>query len=172
MTATELKKIAPAAKTTNCNIYAPLLTSAMEKNGIVTKLRRCHFIAQLLHESGSLTYTREIASGKAYDGRKDLGNVQPGDGVRFKGRGLIQVTGRANYTQLGNDMGIDCVAHPELLEQPEYAVLSAVWYWNKRNLNKWADADDIFTITRRINGGTNGLADRQNFFNRAKKILT
>lgn len=171
MTGTELKKIAPAAKTANCNLYAPLLTAAMEKHGIVTKLRRCHFLAQILHESGSLNYVREIASGKAYEGRKDLGNVQPGDGVRFRGRGLIQITGRANYTEVAKDFGIDCINKPELLEQPEYAVLTAVWFWNKRNLNKWADADDIFTITRRINGGLNGIDDRKKYFSNAKLTI-
>ncbi len=87
------------------------------------------FIAQIAHESGELTYVQEIASGKAYEGRKDLGNTQPGDGIRYKGRGLIQLTGRANYEKYGQLMGLDLINNPELLEEPEFAALSAAYFW-------------------------------------------
>lgn len=168
----QLKQIAPSAKSQNCELYAPILTTEMAAGGINTQLRICHFLAQVLHESGSLNYVRELASGKAYEGRKDLGNIIKGDGVKFKGRGLIQITGRANYQTLSGLWGIDLLDKPELLEQPLYAVKSAIWFWNSRCLNKFADTDNIRDIALRINGGFNGLADRMQFLDRAKKILT
>ncbi len=171
MTAEQLKQIAPTAQKSKCAAYAPLLTKCMAEGGINTYLRICHFLAQMLHESGALNYVEEIASGAAYEGRKDLGNVQKGDGVRFKGRGLIQITGRANYTQIAKDLKIDCVNNPELLELPENAVRSAVWFWNLRKLNQFADADDIFNITRKINGGTNGFDNRKKYLVKAKYVL-
>jgi putative chitinase len=171
MTVLQLKQIAPSAKSQNCELYAPILTAEMMTGGINTQLRICHFLAQALHESGSLNYVRELASGKAYEGRKDLGNIVKGDGVKFKGRGLIQITGRANYETLSKLWEVDLLDKPELLEQPEYAVKSAIWFWNSRCLNKFADTDNIRDITRRINGGFNGLADRMQFLDRAKKIL-
>lgn len=171
MTGLQLKQIAPFAMSKNCELYAPILTTEMLSGNINTPLRQCHFIAQILHESGSLNYTKELASGKAYEGRRDLGNIIKGDGVKFKGRGLIQITGRTNYETLSKLWNIDLLDKPELLEQPLYAVKSAVWFWNSRYLNKFADTDNIRGITRRINGGFNGLADRMQFLDQAKKIL-
>lgn len=130
-----------------------------------------HWLAQVAHESGELRYTKELASGKAYEGRKDLGNTQAGDGVKFKGRGLIQITGRANYTAYAKFCGYDVVAKPELLEQPVGAVKSAMWYWQTHGLNELADGDKFVTITRRINGGTNGLESRRKYLNRAKNVF-
>ena len=124
-------------------------------------MRQATFLSQLAHESGRFYYVEEIASGKAYEGRKDLGNVKPGDGVRYKGRGLIQLTGRANYRQLSQELGVDFENNPDLLKSPQYAVQSACWFWQSRNLNEFADVRDIKTITKRINGGYNGLADRE-----------
>ena len=167
----QLLKIAPSCMQRNAVVYAPILTEEMKSHNISTPLRICHFLAQTLHESGYLNYVEEIASGKAYEGRKDLGNTTPGDGVRFKGRGLIQITGRANYMSISKAFNIDCVNHPELLEQPINAVKSAIWFWNSKGLNKYADADDLFTITRRINGGTNGFADRKQLLINAKLII-
>lgn len=171
MTGLQLKQIAPFSKSQNCELYAPILTTEMLTGSITTNLRICHFLAQILHESGSLNYVRELASGKAYEGRKDLGNVVKGDGVKFKGRGLIQITGRANYETLSKLWGVDLLDKPELLELPLYAVKSAIWFWNSRFLNKFADTDNIRDITRRINGGFNGIADRMQFLERAKKAL-
>ena len=171
MTPEQLLKIAPSCMPRNAAVYAPILTTEMQLHDVSTPLRICHFLAQILHESGCLNYVEEIASGKAYEGRKDLGNTMPGDGVRFKGRGLIQITGRANYASISKAFNIDCVNHPELLEQPDNAVKSAIWFWNSRNLNRYADADDLFTITRRINGGTNGFADRKQLLINAKLII-
>jgi len=147
----------------------PYLLEGMKKYAINTKLRHNHFIAQLAHESGEFRYMEELASGAAYEGRKDLGNTQAGDGVRFKGRGLIQITGRANYTAVGKALGVDFLSSPELLETPQYAVISACWFWNSRNLNVLADKDDFLGITKKVNGGTNGLSDRKMYLDRAEK---
>lgn len=113
----------------------------------------------------------EKIANKVYGGRADLGNTEDGDGWRFHGRGLIQLTGRTNYTVCGQALGQDFVNHPELLLQPEYACLSAGWFWNKRNLNALADNEDWDTLTRRINGGTNGKDDRINRTHKAMDIL-
>lgn len=124
-------------------------------------LRLAHFMAQLLHESGSFRYMEEIASGADYENRRDLGNTQPGDGKRFKGRGPIQITGRANYRDFGDAIGVDLIATPERASEPYIGLHLALAYWRSRNLNRLADADDVVGITRRINGGTNGVADRK-----------
>ncbi len=113
----------------------------------------------------------EYASGEAYENHEDLGNTEPGDGKRFKGRGLIQLTGRANYRQFSQAIGEDFVANPTQLEQLPYCVLVAGWFWHDRNLNPLADQDDVVAITRRINGGTNGLEDRKDFLQKAKAVL-
>lgn len=119
MSKEELRKIAIYATQKNINTFYPYLQKYMEEYGIVGRLRESAFIAQIIHESGSFKYVRELASGEAYEGRKDLGNTQPGDGVKFKGRGLIQITGRSNYTQISKEFGIDFVNIPILLESPE-----------------------------------------------------
>ncbi len=153
------------------DIFLPYLNKYMLKYGICTRLRVCHFLAQIAHESGELRYTKEIASGKEYEGRKDLGNVKPGDGVRYKGRGLIQITGRANYKQISDATGIDFIGHPDWMELPQWAVMSACWWWDNRGLNRLADKDALTLITQRINGGTNGLQDRLKYLARAKKAI-
>lgn len=124
-------------------------------------LRLAHFMAQLIHESGSFRYMEEIASGGAYEGRTDLGNTQPGDGVRYKGRGPIQITGRANYRYFGDKIGIAIEANPTLAASPSIGLHLALEYWADRRLNALADADDVEGITRKINGGVNGLDDRK-----------
>ena len=151
--------------------YAPLLQSTADKFSINTPQRLAAFLAQLAHESGELRYTREIASGGAYEHRKDLGNLADGDGVRYKGRGLIQITGRTNYRLAGVACGYDYENHPELMEQPDHACLVSGWYWSAHGLNMLADHDDFVGITRRINGGTNGLSERTAYWNRAKSAL-
>ena len=138
---------------------------------ISTPLRLAAFLAQIGHESGRMRYVEELGKGYAYEGRKDLGNIHKGDGKKFKGRGLIQLTGRANYTELSNDTGIDFVSQPMMLELPEYAVMSACWFWRKRRLNKLADNGEFREITRRINGGYNGLEDREKLYVNCKRML-
>ncbi len=124
-------------------------------------LRLAHFMAQLIHESGSFRYMEEIASGQAYEGRADLGNTEPGDGVRFKGRGPIQITGRANYRKFGRRIGIDLEHNPTIAAVPSIGLHLALEYWKDHNLNGLAEADDVVAITRKINGGVNGLDDRK-----------
>lgn len=125
-----------------------------------SELRLAHFLGQLAHESGSFRYMEELASGAAYEGRRDLGNTQPGDGKRYKGRGPIQITGRANYRFFGRKIGIDIERHPELAAFPSIGLHLALEYWKARNLNFAADQDDVRAITKAINGGYNGLEDR------------
>ena len=124
-------------------------------------LRLAHFLAQLIHESGSFRYMEEIASGQAYEGRRDLGNTQPGDGKLFKGRGPIQITGRSNYRRYGARIGIDIERHPEIAALPSIGLHLALEYWKVNGLNTFADADNVLAITKAINGGTNGLDDRK-----------
>lgn len=147
------------------------LNDCLSRYQINTELRVCHFLAQILHESGSFVYFKELASGSAYEGREDLGNTEKGDGVRFKGRGLIQITGRSNYKKLSEDLGQDFISHPELLENHQWGVISAGWFWDKKHLNQFADLDDLTTITKRINGGLNGLSDRKQYLIKAKSVL-
>ncbi|EXB27854.1 chitinase class I family protein [Acinetobacter baumannii 1437282] len=134
-------------------------------------LRVAHFMAQLAHESGNFRYMEEIASGRAYEGRKDLGNTEKGDGTRYKGRGPIQLTGRANYRKYGRALGIDFENNPEIVALPSIGMLVACKYWYDNGLNELADKDDINLITRRINGGDNGLDDRKAKLNTMKGML-
>ena len=124
-------------------------------------LRLIHFLAQVAHDSGNFRYMEEIASGAAYEGRKDLGNTQAGDGKRFKGRGPIQLTGRANYRKYGQQLGIDFENNPAIVAIPSVGLLVACKFWSDNGLNELADKDNVMAIARRINGGTNGLADRK-----------
>ena len=130
-----LKEVMPQSTEANRQKYLEWLNYFMPKYGIDTDKEVAAFIAQIGHESQQLLYSEEIASGKAYEGRKDLGNTQQGDGVKFKGRGLIQITGRFNYTQLSKDLGEDFIKNPELLSTSKYAVQSACWFWNYKKLN-------------------------------------
>ena len=153
--------------------YQPI-AEVLARYQVNTPLRIAHFLAQIGHESGCLRYTKEIATGEAYEGRKDLGNDQPGDGKRFKGRGLIQLTGRSNYRDYGRVCGRDFEHRddPELVAtDPALAVDVAGWFWSRRNLNELADRDDLREITRRINGGFNGLEHRSALLTRAKWLL-
>lgn len=163
-----IKRIDPNVKKT----YASALNPAMTAGSITTPPRVAAFLAQILHESASFQFLRELASGTAYEGRKDLGNTQPGDGVRYKGRGFIQLTGRANFRSAGSDLGIDLENNPDLAEQPDIAAQLAVWFWNKKNLNVKADVGDFIGITRAINGGTRGLQQRTRLYESAKQVLS
>lgn len=141
--------------------------------GINTPLRAVHYLAQVFHESAALRYTEEIASGKAYEGREDLSNTQKGDGVKFKGRGFIQITGRANYQAYANSgycVG-DLMKHPEWLSKSPGNQKASMWFWKTKGLNELADKDDIRAITKKVNGGYNGLADRMFYYRRFKKEL-
>ena len=155
------------------------LASAMPRvitlAGLTSDLRLAHFFAQCAHESAGLTTTREMGDAayftRHYEGRRDLGNTQPGDGARFHGRGLIQLTGRANYAHASKELCVDLVAHPELVEAFPYAAIIAALFWRDHGLNALADADDARAVTRDVNGGLNGLASRLTFLAHAKQAL-
>ena len=156
--------------------WSDALTAAMAGGQINTRLRIAAFLAQIGHESGSLVYSKELGGPSyfaKYDGRKDLGNTEPGDGPRFAGRGLIQVTGRANYLKASQALFGDdrLLRKPDLLEVPDWAAKSAVWYWTTRDLNALADQDRFTDITKAINGGTNGLEDRKARYKFALTVL-
>lgn len=170
MTPDELREMMPYAGT-RAEIYAEPLTLTMVEFQIDTPKRQAAWLANLAHESGSLRYVEEIASGTAYEGRKDLGNTEPGDGKRFKGRGFGQVTGRENYRLCGIALGLDLIANPELLEQPLPAARSAGWFWKVKNLAPLADADKFGSICRLWNGGYNGLDDRIQHWLRIRRCL-
>jgi putative chitinase len=168
------------------------------KYEVNTPLRLAHFLGQIVHESNlqpieeNLNYSasglirvfrkyftdleaiqfqrqpKKIAN-RVYANR--MGNVAQNDGYHFRGRGFIQITGRENYTKLSNDTDIDFINNPDLLLTEANALLSALWYWNKNGLNRFADKDDVITITKRINGGTIGLNDRIKKVNKWKQLL-
>ncbi|MBJ2267900.1 glycoside hydrolase family 19 protein [Pseudomonas sp. MF6772] len=156
-------------------VFVSVLNTAMSKYGIVTVRRIAAFIAQVGHESGQLRHVREIwgptAQQAGYEGRADLGNTVKGDGSKYRGRGLIQITGRANYAACGEALALDLVNHPELLEQPQHASMSAAWFWKMKGLNDLAERGQFLTITRRINGGLNGIDDRLELWKKAQAVL-
>lgn len=180
LNASKLAGIMINAKPSVIDRYSAPLITQMPENQISSPLRMAHFLAQLAHESGELRYAEELADGKAYESRRDLGNTMPGDGPRFKGRGLIQLTGRSNYTQYSKARGSDFITgdNPRrLAKDPKIAVDVACWFWNSRGLNKLADEDDVLKISIRINGVNrttklpNGLEDRKAKLERARFFL-
>ena len=171
ITEQQLKLIYPFSTSENRLKYLPYLNQYMNEYEITTLIRIWSYLSQIGHESGQLRYSEEIASGKAYEGRKDLGNTEIGDGIWYKGRGLIQITGRFNYEKLTNYFGVDFIQEPELLKTPEWAIKSSLWFWRIKGLNEIADTGDFEKLTRRINGGLNGLKDRLEIFERCKKYI-
>jgi putative chitinase len=171
LTKEQIRKIAPNSKDEIIDPLVVYLNKYMPKYEVNNYLRVCHFLAQAAHEAASFRTLEEYASGAAYEGRRDLGNTQRGDGVRYKGRGIFQLTGRANYRDIGKKIGMDLENNPELAESPEVSVLTALEYWNFRNLNKWADEDNVERITRLINGGLNGFEDRKKYLARCKQVI-
>ena len=150
---------------------AASLNSRFNEARLNTPLRMAHFLAQAAHETDGFHTLQEYASGRAYEGRKDLGNTEPGDGVRYKGRGIFQLTGRANYRNFGDYLKLDLENNPMLASDPDVSVRIALAYWDWHKLNDFADMDDVKRITRRINGGYNGLESRIIYLQRAKKAL-
>lgn len=165
------------------DLYYPHFLKTIKLYEINTVNRIAAFCAQIAHESGSLTYVEEIATGSNYDGRKDLGNLEPEaieaakaknttPGRFYKGHGLLQITGYYNHKNCGIDLGIDLVHYPNLLTQPKYAMLSAGWFWKKNCLNYLADLNQFTKITRKINGGLNGQEERNAFYAKNISVLT
>ncbi len=167
----QLGRIYREAPKSRIERFLPYLNKVFDEFDINTPQRLRMFLAQIGHESGQLRYVRELASGEAYENRKDLGNTSPGDGVRYKGRGLIQITGKSNYALVSLALGLPLLEKPELLEEDEPACRSAGWFWWKRNLNTLADQGKFELITRRINGGLNGYADRMKLYHRAREVI-
>ena len=186
-----------------CKYYIDALNKVLPEYKIDTKLRLCHFLAQILHESGNLKYksenlnysakalrsvfgkyfkTDEIANqyarkpekiaNRVYANRMGNGDEASGDGWKFRGRGLIQLTGHDNYKICGISIKLDLLNNPDLvINTAEASVKAACWFWNKNNLNTFADKDDVKSITKRINGGFNGIEDRESILKRAKSVL-
>jgi predicted chitinase len=167
----ELRQIMPNCPAAKRADYLPFMQQAMAEFDITSYLREAAFLAQLAHESAELRYMEEIASGAAYEGRKDLGNTHPGDGKRYKGRGPIQLTGRANYSRYGQLLGLDLVNNPTVAATKEVGFRIAGQFWKLNGLNELADQQKFKTITKRINGGYNGLDDRIKYYDRARKVL-
>lgn len=170
-----LKKIAPTGKASILADLATYLPMALENANINTPLRVGHFLAQAAHETDGFKTLQEYwgptAAQKRYEGRADLGNVVKGDGSLFRGRGIFQLTGRANYETFGKKLGVDMVADPKLASTGKISVLTACEYWKARSINTPADKDDITAVTKKINGGTNGLDDRKAYYAKIKKLL-
>lgn len=170
-----LLRLAPAANAAIIASMADRFDELARDTGITTRLRLCHFLAQAAHETDGFR-TLEEYGGPAYfvryEGRRDLGNTQAGDGIRYHGRGIFQLTGRANYRRFGQVLGIDLEAEPERAKEPAVALSVAFAYWRERGLTAAADADDIERVTKLINGGRNGLAARTRYLKLAETIWT
>jgi len=166
-----IRRIAPRGKPSIINGLADAMPRLIQLASLNTARRQSHFLAQLAHESDGFRTTTEYASGGAYEGRRDLGNTRRGDGPRFKGRGLIQLTGRANYSRAGLVLDTDFLGSPELAAQFPYAALTAALFWRDHHLNRYADEDNVREVTRRINGGYNGLSERERYLAIASREL-
>lgn len=181
VTTSTLAAIAGASANSNMASVIEGLKLAGVGAGLERPHRLAMYLGQLAHESAGFRYDREIwgptSAQKRYDGRRDLGNTQPGDGYKFRGRGPIQITGRYNTTAFRDwsrkidAKAPDFVANPDLINTDPWEGLGPIWYWDSRSLNRHADAGDYLTVTKRINGGTNGLADRQARYTRAALVL-
>ena len=198
ITAQQLLQTFPSAGPL-ADVFVPVLDTAMNRFQIIGTIRIAAFVAQVGHESGQLTrlvenlnysadalrktwpsrFNSELANSVArkpeqianiaYGNR--MGNTAPGDGWKYRGRGLIQITGKDNYRACGEALGMDLIVLPQLLEKPQHACMSAAWFWATNGLNTLAAAGKFDAITRRINGGQNGAADRQALYARALKVL-
>ena len=180
ITENNLIDIMPNARS-QAGVFVSVLNAAMTRRRIDTPKRMAAFLAQIGHESGQLRYVRELGNNQ-YLSKYDTGTLAlrlgntpeaDGDGQRYRGRGLIQITGRRNYRQCSVGLFGDerLLTLPELLEQPQWAAESAAWFWEQNGLNELADRDQFNTITRRINGGLNGLQDRLEIWARARAVL-
>jgi putative chitinase len=175
LTEDQIKAICPTAR--KIDLYLPYLNIYLSRYAVNTPDRASMFLAQVLHESGGFKFVKEIWGDTSwqvkYEGHKGLGNTQPGDGKKYMGRGLVQCTGRSNYTEFAKWANLpEIVDQPELLEQPELAVLSAVWFWDKNKLNSYADKQDIEGCTKRVNGPKMlGLEERKHYYSKGKEVL-
>ncbi|HSN98327.1 MAG TPA: peptidoglycan-binding protein, partial [Candidatus Nanopelagicales bacterium] len=177
ITLDELCSIMTAVKRARAGTMLDPLNRAMGEFEITNRLRISAFIAQLAHESGELRWMEEIASGQAYDitvnpkKARELGNLNPGDGKRYKGRGPIQLTGRYNYRKAGAALGLDLERNPTIAATPEVGFRIAGWYWKSRKLNALADASNFWDLTYRINSARKHYSDRKKYYDRALRVL-
>lgn len=175
VTEERLLRLAPSGKPEIVAGIARSFDGLAAAHGVTTRLRICHFMAQAAHETDLFRTLQEYGGADyfaRYDGRADLGNTQPGDGARFHGRGIFQLTGRANYRRFGALVGIDLEAQPVLAMRPDVSLAVAFAYWRERGCDAAADADDVARVTRLINGGRNGLDERTRLLAAAKAIWT
>ena len=167
--------IATGARIDRAQEHLPHIVATMVEFGIDTPARQAAFLSQVGHESGGLHFLVEIwgptAAQRRYEVRQDLGNNQPGDGYKFRGRGLIQLTGRDNYERAGKALGVELVSNPEQLGQSPLADRVAGWFWKSNNCNRFADSGDFEGLTRRINGGLNGYPDRLARWDQARSVI-
>jgi predicted chitinase len=174
LSATQLGQITDRLTSANLALYSQSLSEACTQFGITDPVVLAIYLAQTAHETGGYIWLTELASGAEYNGRKDLGNTQPNDGVTFKGRGMIQITGRFNYEAVGKALGYDFVSNPSALAEPKWAALSAAWWWSNHNLTKVAKSGTLEAFqacTKVINGGLNGEEDREMYWGKAKIAL-
>lgn len=172
ITTTHIKAISPLANPRLATLLPDALNYWLPRYGITNKAVVALFLGEAAEETDGFKTLQEYASGAAYEGRKDLGNTQAGDGVRFKGRGIFMDTGRVNYAVTGKELNLDLVSHPELLLDVGDAVEAACAYWNDHKLTPLALAGDIVSVTQKINGGQNGEAVRVRYWQRAKLVIT
>jgi putative chitinase len=147
----------------------PLLLDTLKRFEIDTQLRISHFLAQTCQESDCYSTTEEYASGDEYQGR--LGNIHPGDGRRYKGRGILQLTGRSNYREYGHIVGLDLEGNPTIAAEPALSLQIACEFWRKNNINPDCDRNDLVAVTRKVNGGTHGIEQRRAFLTRARAVV-
>ncbi len=179
ITPSQIKLILAPTKYTDAKlkIIVGALNQTFNRYEINTAKRISHFLAQVLHESGAFRYSAEIwgntPAQRGYDTRVDLGNTpeRDNDGYKYRGRGWIQLTGKTNYKLLSKEFGVDFVTYPDLVAKEPYDSLAAGWFWNRKKLNALADADDILSITKKINGGYNGLDERRMWLGKTKDVL-
>lgn len=172
LTEQQLRRMMPNARA-RLDAHLPFINPALDWAGITTPPLVAAFLAQLAHESGEYRFMEELADGSAYEGRADLGNTEPGDGVKFKGHGPIQITGRDAHSRCGRALGLDLIEHPTLICRPEHGTRSACWFWNDKagGLSPVAARGWFKTLTRLINGGYNGLSDRRQYWDRNRALL-
>ncbi len=179
ITDSQLQQIMPTLPAAKRQMMLPFLNHALDMFDINSPMRQAAFLAQIAHESGELKFFEEIwgptSAQKRYEPPSDLakrlGNTQPGDGKRYKGRGPIQITGRFNYRKYGQLLNVDLEGNPDLASTTQIGFETAGQFWKMNGLNELADIPDFTAITRRINGGVNGLASRQKYYERAKTVL-
>ena len=171
ITVEKLRQIMPNLSSSRASECLPHLERAMAEAAIDNRMRKAAFLAQLAHESAELRYFEELMDGSEYENRRDLGNTHPGDGRRYKGRGPIQLTGRANYRSAGLALGIDLEGNPQRAADLDVGFRVAAWFWMSHNLNALADAGEFNLITRKINGALNGIESRRKYYHRALAVL-